>query len=154
SPGPRRRSRAARSSPISRPRCGRGWPRTASSPFTTPESRTQGEPAAMIDALVLVNLGLGLYPWGLGMGLDFSLSEEQALTQKTVRDLFSRYAPRAREIREMVFKQKKFPQEIWDDLASAGFLGSVIPEEFGGTGMGLLPLTLAMEKMGSLGFGN
>lgn len=88
------------------------------------------------------------------MALDYSLSEEQKLVQETARTLLQRFAHRKDELIHEVMVEKKFPQEMWDAFADAGFLGSIIPEEYGGTGMGLLPYTLAMEELGAEGFGN
>ena len=88
------------------------------------------------------------------MALDFSLSEEQKLVRDTAKDILASFASRKDELIHQVMVEKKFPQEMWDAFADAGFLGSIIPEEYGGTGMGLLPYTLAMEELGAAGFGN
>ena len=88
------------------------------------------------------------------MALDFSLSEEQKLIQQSARELVKKFAGRRNEFREMILKQRKFPQEIWDAVAEAGFLGALVPETYGGSGMGLLALTFAIEEMAANGFGN
>ncbi len=88
------------------------------------------------------------------MALDFSFSEEQLLVRDTAKDILASYASRKAELIHQVMVEKKFPQEMWDAFADAGFLGSIIPEEYGGSGMGLLPYTMAMEELGAAGFGN
>ena len=88
------------------------------------------------------------------MALDYSLSEEQKLVRETARDILASFADRKDELIHQVMVEKKFPQEMWDAFADAGFLGSIIPEEYGGSGMGLLPYTMAMEELGAAGFGN
>ncbi len=88
------------------------------------------------------------------MALDFELSEEHKMIQKTVRDVLKQFEPRREEMRKKVMVEKKFPQELWDAISDAGLLGSLIPEEYGGTNMGLLALAIATEEMGKMGFGN
>lgn len=88
------------------------------------------------------------------MPLDFAFSEDQEAIRRTVRDLFRRFEPDRDRIRDEVMRQKRFPQQIWDAVAEAGFMGSVIPEDWGGTGLGLLPLVFVVEEMASMGFGN
>ncbi|MDF1562468.1 MAG: acyl-CoA/acyl-ACP dehydrogenase [Deltaproteobacteria bacterium] len=88
------------------------------------------------------------------MALDFALSEEQQAIRQTTRDLFAPFAKDAARWRERILENKEFPQEIWDALAGAGFLGCLIPESYGGNEMGLLPLAFAVEEMTTLGFAN
>lgn len=88
------------------------------------------------------------------MALDFTLSEEQIAIKQSARDIMKGFGPQREKLREKVMKRKEFPQEIWDAIARAGFFGGVVPEKYGGTGMGLLAFAFAMEEMGTLGFGN
>ena len=88
------------------------------------------------------------------MALDFALSDEQQAIRQTVRDIFRRFEPKKAEIRDRVLRKKEFPFEIWDALAEAGFLGAMIPEAYGGTALGLLPMAFVVEDMAALGFGN
>ncbi len=88
------------------------------------------------------------------MALDFELSDEHKMIQKSVRDLLKQFEPKREEMRKQVMVEKKFPQELWNAIADAGIIGSLIPEEYGGTGMGLLALAIAVEEMGKMGFGN
>jgi acyl-CoA dehydrogenase len=48
-------------------------------------------------------------------------------------------------------EEKRFPQEVWDDLASGGWLGLAIPEQYGGGGQGMLELAVACEALSSSG---
>ena len=88
------------------------------------------------------------------MGFDFSLSEEHILVKKTVADMLKKFEPKREELKQMVLVDKIFPQELWDSIAEAGFLGCLIPEEYGGTDMGLLALTIGVEAMSMGGYGN
>jgi alkylation response protein AidB-like acyl-CoA dehydrogenase len=87
-------------------------------------------------------------------GLNFELSDEQKMIKEGVRSLFKKFEKRKAELREKIIKRKEFPQEVWDEIAKAGYIGSVIPPEYGGTGSGLLTTIFTVEEMSSLGFGN
>ena len=41
----------------------------------------------------------------------------------------------------------RFPQEVYDDLARGGWFGLCIPEDLGGSGAGILGLTIAIEEV-------
>ena len=86
--------------------------------------------------------------------MDFSLTDEQKAIRQTVRDIFRRFEDRRDALRRSIIEEKKFPQEIWDAVAEAGFLGCMIPEAYGGSALGLLPMVFVIEDMASLGFGN
>ncbi len=88
------------------------------------------------------------------MALDFELTEEQKLIQKVIRDIVARFEPRRHEFRALMQREKRYPPELWDALAEAGLMGSLVPEEYGGSGLGLLGLCLALEELGSSGIGS
>jgi acyl-CoA dehydrogenase len=85
------------------------------------------------------------------MGLDFELSPEQQLIQKATRDLVAHFEPRRAEFRRMMLEERRYPQELWDALAEMGFMGSLIPEEYGGSGLGLTALVIGLEELSSAG---
>ena len=41
--------------------------------------------------------------------------------------------------------EKRYPEEVYRDLADGGWLGLSVPEEFGGGGQGLLETAIACE---------
>ena len=45
----------------------------------------------------------------------------------------------------------EFPQEFYDAIASGGWLGMTIPEEYGGHGMGITEATLLLEEVARSG---
>jgi butyryl-CoA dehydrogenase len=76
--------------------------------------------------------------------MDFDLTGEQELIQKTARDFADReIAPKATELDE----SGRFPEEIVRAMAGLGFLGIAVPEEHGGAGMDNLSYVLAMEEI-------
>ena len=83
--------------------------------------------------------------------MDFALSQEQQAVKETAETLLKRFAPRREEFKRMIFTEHRFPEEIWQGFGEAGFLGALIPEEYGGNNLGLLPLTIATETLGAEG---
>ncbi|MBU6232742.1 MAG: acyl-CoA dehydrogenase family protein [Acidobacteria bacterium] len=76
--------------------------------------------------------------------MDFSLTPELEALQATVRKLaVDKIKPRAREIDAT----GKYPQDIFDAFRDADLLGLCIPEEYGGSGAGIMGLTLAIEEV-------
>jgi alkylation response protein AidB-like acyl-CoA dehydrogenase len=76
--------------------------------------------------------------------VDFDLPAEMSELQATVRKLAQeRVAPRAREID----RTQEYPQDLFELFRDTGLLGLVIPEEYGGSGAGILGLTIAIEEV-------
>lgn len=77
--------------------------------------------------------------------LNFALSEEHRLVVEAARSVIRRLAPRRDEYLRLIFEEQRFPEEVWAAMAQTGLFGALIPEAYGGTGMGLLAMTLATE---------
>jgi alkylation response protein AidB-like acyl-CoA dehydrogenase len=76
--------------------------------------------------------------------MDFALSEELRGLQEVVRRLAQeKIKPRARAIDET----SAYPQDIFEEFRKADLLGLCIPEEYGGSGAGIMGLTLAIEEV-------
>jgi alkylation response protein AidB-like acyl-CoA dehydrogenase len=76
--------------------------------------------------------------------MDFALPDELAELQGTVRRLaHDKVEPRAREIDET----GEYPQDLFDLFRDAGLLGLCIPTAYGGSGAGILGLTIAIEEV-------
>jgi alkylation response protein AidB-like acyl-CoA dehydrogenase len=76
--------------------------------------------------------------------MDFELSDEQRLLQRTVRD-FARQevAPVAEELD----RTKSFPYEIVGKMGELGLMGIPFPEQYGGGGADTLSYVLAVEEL-------
>jgi acyl-CoA dehydrogenase len=48
-------------------------------------------------------------------------------------------------------REHRFPDEMWSAMAAQGLHGLGVPEEWGGSGAGLLPVVAAMEAMSAAG---
>ncbi len=76
--------------------------------------------------------------------MDFELSDELLALRDSVRKLAQeKIKPRARAIDE----SGEYPQDIFEAFRDADLLGLCIPEEYGGSGAGILGLTLAIEEV-------
>jgi len=76
--------------------------------------------------------------------MDFELSEELQALQETCRRIAQdKVKPRAREIDE----SSDYPQDLFEVFRDAGLLGLCIPTELGGSGAGILGLTIAIEEV-------
>ncbi|CAN5851370.1 acyl-CoA dehydrogenase family protein [soil metagenome] len=76
--------------------------------------------------------------------MDFELSDELLALQETCRKIArEKVQPRAREIDET----GEYPQDVFEVFRDAGLLGLCIPEDLGGSGAGILGLTIAIEEV-------
>ncbi len=76
--------------------------------------------------------------------MDFALSEEQRLIQKTAKDFAERtVAPKAAEIDE----SGEFPADTVREMAELGFMGMNVPEEYGGIDADMVSYVLAVEEI-------
>ena len=76
--------------------------------------------------------------------MNLELTEEQQMVQAAVREFAqNEIAPLAREYDEA----EKFPRKQIDGLAELGFLGMIIPEEYGGAGFDTISYALALEEI-------
>jgi alkylation response protein AidB-like acyl-CoA dehydrogenase len=75
--------------------------------------------------------------------MDFTLSEEHRLIQETARRIAKeKIAPRAAQIDET----QEYPHDIFAAFRETGLTGLTIPQQYGGSGAGMLPLALAVEE--------
>ncbi|MHB8680902.1 MAG: acyl-CoA dehydrogenase family protein [Acidimicrobiales bacterium] len=76
--------------------------------------------------------------------MDFALSPELQELQEVVRRLAQdKVKPRARDID----RSGEYPADLFDAFRDAGLLGLCIPEAYGGSGAGILGLTIAIEEV-------
>ena len=65
--------------------------------------------------------------------MDFHLTESAVVVQEGVRRIAQKYDL---EYWGACDREVRFPQEVWNDLASGGWLALCIPEQYGGAGKG------------------
>ncbi|HVR73539.1 MAG TPA: acyl-CoA dehydrogenase [Planctomycetota bacterium] len=76
--------------------------------------------------------------------MDFELTEDLRLLQRTARDFADGVLKPAAA---RLDREEKFPREHWKAVAEMGFLGMLIPEEYGGSGLGNLALAVMLEEL-------
>ena len=75
--------------------------------------------------------------------MDFQLSEEHRLIQQTARRVAKEViAPRAAEMDIT----GEYPHDIFKAFKDTGLTGLTIPQQYGGSGAGMLALALAVEE--------
>jgi len=80
--------------------------------------------------------------------MEFDFTEEQRI----LRDLCQKIAGDfPEEYWAGIEDEQRFPREFWDAVTEHGLLGISLPEEYGGSGMGMLDLCVASEALGEAG---
>jgi alkylation response protein AidB-like acyl-CoA dehydrogenase len=77
------------------------------------------------------------------------LTEEQSMLRDSARGLISDKAPvsHLRSLRDSK-DPTGFSKELWQSFAEMGFAGLLVPEEFGGSGLGCVEAGVVMEEIG------
>ena len=83
------------------------------------------------------------------MGPDTEYTETQRMIAGFVDTLDKKYG--RSYIRELVAAGKVFPDQMWKEVAEGGYLGMIIPEEFGGTAMSYDDVRVFFTEMGRKG---
>ena len=82
--------------------------------------------------------------------MDFSFTEEQKMIANTAKEIAKDFPP-------SYWREKDAKEEFCDDfyktISEAGFMGLMIPEEYGGSGRGITEMIIAMEELTANGCG-
>jgi len=79
--------------------------------------------------------------------MDFNLSSEQKMLRKSAHDFLAEECPKVR-VREIEKSDDGHHRELWEKMAALGWMGLIIPEEYGGSGGSFLDLIVLLETMG------
>src|SRR3990172_7096841 len=79
--------------------------------------------------------------------MDLGLSEEQEMLKNFARDFLEKECPE-KHVREMEEDEQGYSPDLWKKMAEQGWQGLVIPEQYGGTGMGFIDLIILIEEFG------
>jgi len=80
--------------------------------------------------------------------MSFALTEEQQALKAAVYDICKHYP--AEYWRDLDGK-REYPEALVNDLTKAGYLGVLIPQEYGGAGLGIIEGALILEEINRSG---
>jgi alkylation response protein AidB-like acyl-CoA dehydrogenase len=81
--------------------------------------------------------------------MDLELTEEQNILKASAHNFLKKECPPSL-LKEMEEDEKGYPQELWDKMVDLGWLGVMIPEEYGGIGGDFMDLSILLEAMGEV----
>ncbi len=79
--------------------------------------------------------------------MNFGFTEEQELLRRTAREYLQKECP-SPVVRELMEDPLGYRPEMWQQMAEMGWLGLLIPEEYGGAGLDFVDLVVILEEMG------
>jgi len=79
--------------------------------------------------------------------VDLGLSEEQEMLKNFARDFLEKECPE-KHVREMEDDEQGYSPELWKKMAEQGWQGLIVPDQYGGTGMGFIDLIILVEEFG------
>ena len=79
--------------------------------------------------------------------MDLGLNEEQEMLKTSARDFLAKECPK-KLVRELDDSDEGYSPELWRKVAGLGWMGLIFPEEYGGSGGGLVDLAVLLEEMG------
>ncbi|MEN8184967.1 MAG: acyl-CoA dehydrogenase family protein, partial [Myxococcota bacterium] len=79
--------------------------------------------------------------------MNFGLSEEQELLQAEARKFLDHRCP-IEEVRRLAETEHAHSPELWKEFAGLGWLGTVVPEQYGGSDLGWVELAVLLMETG------
>jgi alkylation response protein AidB-like acyl-CoA dehydrogenase len=79
--------------------------------------------------------------------MDLRFSETQEILKKMARDFLATECPKTL-VRKLEQSEEGYSPEIWNKMAELGWMGLIIPEEYGGMGYSFQDLVVLMEEIG------
>ncbi|TAK34427.1 MAG: acyl-CoA dehydrogenase [Chloroflexota bacterium] len=82
--------------------------------------------------------------------MDLKLSKDQEMLQREARHFFRQQMP-IEKVLSLVDSDTGFDPDLWRAMAELGWLGVVVPEEYGGVGGTFLDLVVLLQEIGRAG---
>src|SRR5208282_6099614 len=79
--------------------------------------------------------------------MDFGLSEEQQQLKESARELLTGECPTTAVRKAMASDDGSLP-DLYREIAKLGWTGLIVPEKFGGAGLGMLDMAMILEEGG------
>ncbi len=80
--------------------------------------------------------------------MELRLTEEQETIRRNVREICGRYPD---EYWRDLDRERRYPEEFVSALTDAGWLSVLIPEEYGGLGLGVIDASIVLEEINCSG---
>ena len=81
--------------------------------------------------------------------MNFELTDDQRAIQRTARDFLANAYPPA-EVRRLAYETPRgFTDEGWAAICELGWPALLVPEEYGGLGLGVIELAVVQEELGA-----
>jgi alkylation response protein AidB-like acyl-CoA dehydrogenase len=79
--------------------------------------------------------------------VEFTFSEEQEALRATVRDVLERESP-VSLVRERADRNERAPSAAWQRVVELGWSATLVPDQPGGLGLGMVETVVIMEEIG------
>ena len=83
--------------------------------------------------------------------MDFGFTPEEEMLRNTVREFMRRECPP--EYVRRCDEEHRFPSELRAKMAAQGWFGTMVPEEHGGSGRGIIDIAIIIEETARWGIG-
>ena len=79
--------------------------------------------------------------------MDLTLNDEQEIIKSSARKFLEKNGDKS-VVTDLEASETGFSPEIWKKMAELGWMGAIIPEEYGGVEFSLVDLALIFEEIG------
>jgi alkylation response protein AidB-like acyl-CoA dehydrogenase len=79
--------------------------------------------------------------------MDFGFSEEQEMLRSSARDFLAKESPMT-YVRRMMEDDRGYSDDQWNKMAELGWMGLILPEQYGGSGLDFVDMIVVLEEMG------
>lgn len=83
--------------------------------------------------------------------MDFDFNEEQGMLRDVAREFLTEQCP-PEHARKMFDDPRGYDPKVYRRMAELGILGLPFPEEYGGTGLGMVDQAIVLEEMGRVAY--
>jgi alkylation response protein AidB-like acyl-CoA dehydrogenase len=79
--------------------------------------------------------------------MDFGFSEEQEMLRQSAHQFLETECAMT-YVRKMMEDDTGYSEDQWKKMADLGWMGLIFPEQYGGSGLGMVDLVVVLEEMG------
>src|ERR1700677_2586566 len=121
--------------------------RNVSSSGARPKSTREGSPTTVYSDASVREWRVG--ERDVGEPVDFTYDDEQLALQEVARGALERECG-PDVVRQLADEADGITPALWSTLVDLGWTGLLVPEEYGGSGAGLLEMCVVLEEMGRI----